>query len=117
VCPPGGTDVAEARQRGCEAVSSAWKDAFHKAKASAMDAAIACFKPHTARKSNSDGTFEAEFFLTPEGDVFDARVHLSTIPDDEGQACALAALRACHFPPPPAEEAGQSLGFGFVFKR
>ncbi len=81
-----------------------------------MDRAIECFKPRTPRKAISDGTFEARFFLTPEGDVFDARVHLSTIPDDGGQACAIAALRAAHFPPPPGEEAGKSLGFGFVFQ-
>ncbi len=116
VCPPGGTDVPDARRRGCDAVSPEWEAGYRKGKAAAMEGAIACFQPHTPRKSLSDGTFEAEFFLTPEGDVFGARVHLSTIPDDEGQACALAALRAARFPPPPGEEAGKPLGFGFVFQ-
>ena len=116
VCPPGGTDVPDARRRGCEAVSPEWEASYRKGKSAAMERAIACFKPHTPRKSISDGTFEAEFFLTPEGDVGGARVHLSTMPDDEGQACAIAALRATRFPPPPGEEAGKSLGFGFVFQ-
>lgn len=88
-----------------------------KAKREAMERSIACFQPESHPKSISGGTFEASFFLTPEGDVFDARVKLSTMPDDRGQSCAVAAVRAVHFPPPPGEEAGEPLGFGFVFNK
>ena len=116
VCPPGGTAVPQARARGCDAVAPDFDERFMAAKRGAMERAIACFQPERGRSSISGGTFEAEFYLTPEGEVIGARVGRATTPDDEGQACAVAALRATRFPPPPGEEAGKKLGFGFVFK-
>lgn len=113
-CAPGGTGVAEARNRGCAAVPEGAADAFRAAKRGAMDAAIACFVP-IARDKRDGGAFAAEFFLTPEGEVFGARVEQCTLPDEGAQRCALAALRSTRFPPPAAEEAGKKLGFGFLF--
>ncbi|MFO0589635.1 MAG: protein kinase [Polyangiaceae bacterium] len=117
ICPPGGTDVPSARARGCAAVSAAQVEARRAAHRSAIERSIACFRPETKPKSISGGTFEASYFLTPEGDVFDARVHLSTMPDASGQACAVAAIRAIRFPPPPGEDAGQLIRFGFEFQK
>ncbi len=116
VCAPGGSAVPEARSRGCGAVAADHDELYSKAKGEAMTRAIACFRPEDFRGAIAGGRFEAEFYLTPEGEVFGARVHRTTTPDDKGQACAMAALRSIRFPPPPWEEAGKKQGFGFVFK-
>lgn len=89
--------------------------AIQKAKSEAMNEAIECFKPAHRKKTIAGGVFEAEFYLTPEGDVFGARVSRVTMPDEDAQACALSALRSTRFPAPPGEEAGQKLHFGFQF--
>jgi predicted Ser/Thr protein kinase len=113
-CAPGGTNVAEARSRGCAAVPASAADRYKEVKGKAVEAAIQCFLP-IAKEQRAGGTFAADFFLTPEGEVFGARVERCTLPDEGAQRCALEALRSARFPPPPAEESGQKQGFGFVF--
>ena len=61
------------------------------------------------------GRFSGEYVLSPEGEVVSARVRSSTMPNEDAQACAVAAMRATRFPPPPGEEAGAPKAFGFEF--
>jgi serine/threonine protein kinase len=114
-CAPGGTDIREVLTGGCQAPPKDREDAYDRARSKAMDAAIACFKPFYETGKSNNGAFAADFSLTPEGEVIGARVNRSTMPHKEAQTCALDALRATRFPPPRAEDAGKTLGFGFLF--
>jgi hypothetical protein len=105
--------VKEAIARGCREAPKDADEAFIKARREALGRAIECFSPLVREKKTNGGTFAAEFALTPEGDVIGARVNRATLPHEEAQACALAVLRGMRFPPPIAEDAGKTQGFGF----
>lgn len=61
------------------------------------------------------GEFSVGFSLTPEGEVFGARLESSTIPEISAQACVLEALRSTRFPPPRGEDAGKQESWGLKF--
>lgn len=114
-CAPGGTHIREVLAGGCHEPPVSRAEAHQHAKAKAVDGAIACFKPFFEAGKTNNGRFAADYALTPEGEVIEARVQQSTMPQQEAQACALNILRSTRFPPPKAEEAGTILGFGFEF--
>jgi serine/threonine protein kinase len=113
-CAPGGTNVREVLIGGCQEPPSDREEAYQRVRFKASDGATACFRPFFEAGKANNGTFAAEFALTPEGEVIEARVNLSTMPQQEAQVCAINILRATRFPPPRAEDAGKILSFGFV---
>ncbi len=114
-CPPGGTQVMAALARGCKSPPPEREAAAKHAKTQATTQAINCFESLLDAGRIDGGEFAANYVLSPEGEVIEARVYMSSLPNEDAQACALAALRATRFPPPLGEEAGKVLGFGFVF--
>jgi hypothetical protein len=114
-CAPGGTNIPEVLIGGCQEPKSDREEAYKRVLSKARDGAIACFDPFFVAGKTDNGTFAAEFTLTPEGEVIEARVNRSTMPQQEAQVCAINVLRATRFPPPRAEDAGKILSFGFAF--
>ena len=114
-CAPGGTNIREVLTGGCSEPPSDHEQAFRRVHSKALNAAIECFNPFYKAGKTGNGVFEAEFALTPEGHVIEARVNRSTMPHQDAQACAINVLRATRFPPPRAEDAGKPLGFGFLY--
>jgi hypothetical protein len=114
-CAPGGTNIREVLTGGCHEPPGDREEAYYRASSKAREGAIACFEPFYQAGKTDNGLFAAEFALTPEGQVIEARVNKSTMPQQEAQVCAINALRATRFPPPRAEDAGKVLEFGFAF--
>jgi eukaryotic-like serine/threonine-protein kinase len=115
-CAPGGTSVPEAIARGCPAAPADHEEVFKRLHMAAVVQAADCFVPLVDAGRAKGGEFAATYFLTPEGEVFGARVNQSTVPDEKAQTCALDVLRAARFPPPLGEDAGRRIGFGFQLK-
>jgi tRNA A-37 threonylcarbamoyl transferase component Bud32 len=115
-CAPGGTAVREALDRGCPAGAPAGAGTYDEARDRAAQKAIDCMVPGIDAGWSRGGEFSVGFFLTPEGEVFGARLGRSTIPEIGAQACVLAALRSTHFPPPHGEDVGREQAWGLVFK-
>jgi predicted Ser/Thr protein kinase len=115
-CPPGGTLVAEVIARGCPRPPPDLADAGARAKQELVARVIACFEPLVDAGRIDGGRFSGEYVLSPEGEVVSARVKSSTMPNEDAQACAVAAMRGARFPPPPGEEAGAPKTFGFEFE-
>jgi hypothetical protein len=114
-CAPGGTAVREALDRGCAAGPPAGAGTYQEARGRATLKAIDCMAPGIDAGWSRGGEFSVEFFLTPEGEIFGARLARSTIPEIGAQACVLEALRSARFPPPRGEEAGRLESWGLSF--
>ena len=100
-CPPGGTTHEELVRQGCKA-PDANRDAVTR-----IRGVIEAARPDLRRcyqAGLADASFEGKVLmkieLTPDGDVFDARVESSSIVEAEVQRCALKRMRSLRFPPP-----------------
>jgi TonB family protein len=62
----------------------------------------ACYAVALQKVPSQGGRVTLGFDLTPDGDVFRARINSTTFPDTEMQACALRLMRSLKFPPPPS---------------
>jgi hypothetical protein len=116
-CAPGGTAVREALARGCPAKPAGDAGTYVEARGRAAQQAIDCMAPGIDAGWSLGGEFSVEFFLTPEGEVFGARLSRSTIPEIGAQECVLSAMRATRFPPPRGEEAGRREEWGLAFSK
>jgi hypothetical protein len=116
-CAPGGTAVREALDRGCPARPAGVGGTYDEARDRAARKAIACMEPGLDAGWSRGGEFAVEFSLTPEGEVFGARLERSTIPETGAQACVLEALRSTRFPPPRGEDVGRQEGWGLQFDK
>ena len=116
-CAPGGTAVPEALARGCPARPLGASGTYEEARDRAANKAIACMEPGIDAGWSLGGEFSVEFFLTPEGEMFGARLSRSTIPEVAAQACVLDALRATRFPRRAARDAGRREEWGLAFSK
>jgi TonB family protein len=62
----------------------------------------ACYAVALQKVPSQGGRVTLGFDLTPDGDVFRARINSTTFPDAEMQACSLRLMRSLKFPPPPS---------------
>ena len=60
----------------------------------------ACFEKTLDIDASTSGQISFAIELTPEGHLFSLRIHDSSWPDPEGQACALKVVRTMKFRPP-----------------
>ena len=101
-CPPGGTTRPELLTQGCKAPADSTPLA-EKARVvlrGSLDVFRDCY-----RSGLDAATFEGvvSFWieLTPDGDVFTARVESSTVMHEGAQRCMLDQVRKLRFDPPP----------------
>lgn len=93
-CPAGGCDPSAWKPLAPEEIQKVVRAAFGDLRA--------CYAVALQKVPNQGGTVAIGFELTPDGDVFRARVSATTFPDTEMQACALRLIRSLKFPPPPS---------------
>lgn len=93
-CPPAGCDPKAWRPLEPEAIQKVVRAAFGDLRA--------CYAVALQKVPDQGGRVSIGFELTPDGEVFRARVSSTTFPDAEMQACALRLIRTLQFPPPPS---------------
>lgn len=93
-CPIGGCDPRAWRAPEPEVIQQVVRAAFSDLRA--------CYAAALQKVPDRGGRVALGLDLTPDGDVFRARINSTTFPDTEMQACALRLARSLKFPPPPS---------------
>lgn len=98
-CPPGGTTREELVGQGCKRAEAASATELRTVIEVARPEVRRCYQTGLADAS-FEGKVELKLVLTPDGDVFDARVVSSSVVDADVQRCVLKHTRGLRFPPP-----------------
>jgi TonB family protein len=114
-CAPGGTKSPDAIARGCPPPPPGAEEEWAQRRRAMVTRVTTCFDAVLSAGKLDGGEFAAEYVLGPEGEVLSARVKISSVSDGSAQTCALDAVRATRFLPPPGEDVGRPLDFGFLF--
>jgi TonB family protein len=93
-CPPAGCDPKAWPTEDPEVIQRVVRASFEDLRA--------CYAAALEKVPTQGGRVAIGFELTPDGDVFRARVNSTNFPDVEMQACALRVARSLKFPPPPS---------------
>ncbi|HLM73372.1 MAG TPA: protein kinase [Polyangiaceae bacterium] len=93
-CPVGGCDPKAWKAPEPEVIQKVVRAAFGDLRA--------CYAAALQKVPSQGGRVALGLELTPDGDVFRARINSTTFPDTEMQACALRLARSLKFPPPPS---------------
>ena len=107
-CPPGGTSADHPDVVGCARSTLTAAESSQLVRdvmRGTLPVLKDCYEAAVSRTPGVGGKVELSVNLTPEGEVFSARIKGATLSDAPAQACMLAAVRTLKFAPPPGGEA------------
>ena len=100
-CPPGGALDAATIASGCApGPDTPVRERLQAVMVAHMPAMRACYEARLAERATLTGEITLAFTVSPWGELWDARIDASSLPDPDAQRCLLGELRAMRLDPP-----------------